>query len=123
MKLIFLWTKEGVRYTLSDIKENKMFSLRFSDKSSWNEFKEDLKVILRENSIKFQYSEKTPIFHILYKNDSIRIRIDWEDETLLVTLIAIENIGTEEISSCHEIFDLLQLFSGVLEKGISPYEW
>ncbi len=108
---------------MSDIKENKMFSVRFSDKSSWNEFKEDFKVILRENSLKFQYSEKTPIFHILYKNDSIKIRIDWEDETLLVTLIAIESIGTEEISSCNEIFDLLQLFSGVLEKGISPYEW
>lgn len=123
MKLIFLWTIEGERYTLSDKKENKMFSLRFSDKSSWNEFKEDFKVILREKNIKFKYSEKTPNFHILYQSDSIKIRIDWEEETLLVTLIAAENIGTEEISSCHEIFDLLQLFSGELKKGFSPYEW
>jgi hypothetical protein len=108
---------------LNEIKEKKMFSLRFSDKSAWNEFKEDFKATLRENNIKFQYSEKTPSFHILYKSDSIRIRIDWEDEALLVTLIAAENIRTEEISSCYEIFDLLQLFSGELEKGISPYEW
>lgn len=100
-----------------------MFSLRFADKSAWNEFKEDLKVILRENEIKYQYSEKVPVFHILYQSEPIKIKAAWEEDTLLVTLIAKDEIGAEQIPVCHEIFDLLQLFSGELEDGISPYEW
>ncbi len=100
-----------------------MFSLRFSDKSTWNEFKEDLKVTLRENNIQYKYSEKVPTFHIVYQSELIQIRVAWEEESLLFTLIAKEEIATEEISVCSEIFDLLTLFSGKLEEGLSPYNW
>jgi hypothetical protein len=100
-----------------------MFSLRFADKSAWNEFKEDLKVSLRENNIKYQYSDKAPVFHIVYKSENIQIRVAWEQESLLFTLIAKEEIAAEEISICYEIYDLLILFSGELEEGISPYNW
>ncbi|MHA2224749.1 MAG: hypothetical protein ACXAC8_06070 [Candidatus Hodarchaeales archaeon] len=99
------------------------FSLRFSDKLTWNEFKDDLKVILRENEIKFQYSEKTPQFYVLYKGNHIEIRVTWEDDTLLFTLLAKKNLNVDQTSACHEIYDLLILFSGRLEKGTSPYEW
>ncbi|MFX0085405.1 MAG: hypothetical protein ACFFAU_07000 [Candidatus Hodarchaeota archaeon] len=108
---------------MSKLKSSKMFTLRFSDKSTWNEFKEDLKATLRENNIQYQYSEKVPVFHIIYKSELIQIRVAWEEETLLFTLIAKDQISAEEISVCSEIFDLLTLFSGELEEGISPYNW
>ena len=101
----------------------KSFSLRFSDKLTWNEFKDDLKVLLRENEIKFQYSEKTPQFYVLYKSNQIEIRVTWEEDTLLVTLLAEKNLDANQMVVCHEIYDLLILFTGQLEKGKSPYEW
>jgi hypothetical protein len=100
------------------------FGLRFSDKSAWNEFKEDLKPLLREQAIKFQYSEKSPTFHILYKNPEISFKVIWEDDGgLLVTLQASSEITEESVMVCGEIFELLQLFSGELVKGESPYNW
>ncbi|MFX0050934.1 MAG: hypothetical protein ACFFAJ_05270 [Candidatus Hodarchaeota archaeon] len=105
----------------------KTFTMRFKDKSAWNEFKDDLKQTLRENDIKFQYSEKTPTFYLLYTSEFIRIRVIWgnedKDEALLFSLQAKENIKNDQLSACNEIYDLLQLFSGELIDGKSPYEW
>ncbi len=101
----------------------KYYKIRFADKAEWNNFKEDLKNILRENQIKFQYSEKTPTFHILYKSNQIRLRIDWRDEDLIVMLKSLEDISPEDLNACNEIFDLLNLFSGELIDGTTPYDW
>ena len=106
----------------SKIPEN-FFTLKFEDKAEWNNFKEDLKSILREHEIKFQYSEKTPTFHILYKNDKIRLQVNWREETLTVNLRALKDLETHDLDACNEIFDLLNLFSGELIEGISPYKW
>ncbi len=103
--------------------ESKTFSVRFADKIVWGDFKDDLKTILRENEIKFQYSEKTPSFYILYESDSIKIKVIWEEETLLFTLQARKGLTPEQIEACRGIYDLLILFSGKLEDGLSPYEW
>ena len=108
---------------MSDVQEQKKFIVQFADKSVWNEIKEDLKTKLRENDIQFQYSEKTPIFHIFYKSDVIEIRIAWEEEILIFKLQTKQNIGSEQLATCREIYDLLVLFSGELKDGNSPYEW
>lgn len=108
---------------LNDIQEQKTFVVRFSDKAVWNEFKDDLKTTLKKNEIKFQYSDKAPNFHILYKSDSIKIRVVWEDETLVFHLQAEDKVSSEQIDVCREIFDLLILFSGELIMGKTPYEW
>ena len=108
---------------MNDVQELITFSVRFSDKNIWKDFKDDMKVILKENEIKFQYSEKTPTFHILYQSDVIKIRVAWEEETLLFALQAEKDITPEQIEACREIYDLLILFSGTLEDGYSPYEW
>ncbi len=99
------------------------YKIRFADKAEWNNFKEDLKNILRENQIIFQYSEKTPTFHILYKSDQIRLQIDWRDEELIVKLLTLEALTPQNSNACNEIFDLLNLFSGELIEGTSPYDW
>lgn len=102
----------------------KHFGVRFVDKSAWNEFKEDIKPLLRGQQIKFQYSEKTPIFHILYKNQEITFRVAWEDDGgLLVSLQTSPRISVEGDTVCKEIFDLLLIFSGELVQGESPYDW
>jgi hypothetical protein len=101
----------------------KSFKIHFANKSVWNEFKDDLKTTLKENEIKFQYSEKTPSFFIYYKSDDVDVRITWEDESLLFSLQANEKISPERMFVCNEIYDLLLLFSGKLIEGISPYEW
>lgn len=106
----------------NEIQKN-YYKIRFADKAEWNNFKEDLKNILRENQIKFQYSEKTPNFHILYKSDQIRLQIDWRDEELIVNLLTLEDLTSQKLNACNEIFDLLNLFSGELIEGASPYDW
>lgn len=103
--------------------QNNFFTLQFNDKSEWNNFKEDLKSVLRENEIKYQYSEKAPNFYILYKNNSVKIRIDWKDDQLFFNLQTQEEFQTENLTYCNEIFDLLLLFEGELIAGSSPYEW
>ena len=108
---------------MSKNKEEHYFTIKFDDKSEWNNFKEDLKNILREYEIKYQYSEKVPNFHILYKSNQVRIQITWKDETLLVNLRVTADIDSSDLSACNEIFDLLSLFSGTLVDGLSPYEW
>ncbi len=108
---------------MSDVQEQNEFIVQFADKSVWNDIKEDLKTKLRENEIQFQYSEKTPIFHIFYKSDMIDIRIAWEEETLLLKLQTKQNISSEQLAACREIYDLLILFSGELIDGNSPYDW
>ncbi|MFW9778675.1 MAG: hypothetical protein ACFFE8_07445 [Candidatus Heimdallarchaeota archaeon] len=100
------------------------YSVRFTDKNSWNEFKEDLKPILREQRIKYQYSEKTPTFHILYKSPEINFKVIWEEDGgLLVSLQAGSEINKENVLVCREIYDLLLLFSGELVEGKNPYDW
>ncbi len=99
------------------------FTIKFADKAEWNDFKEDLKTILREHQIKYQYSEKVPSFHILYKNDQIRLQVNWKEETLTVNLRALTDLTTHDLDACNEIFDLLSLFSGELIEGTSPYDW
>ena len=108
---------------MNNTSEMKTFSVRFADKILWNDFKDDLKTILKENAIKFQYSEKAPSFYILYQSDSIKIRVVWEEEALLFALQAKTDITPEQLEACREIYDLLILFSGKLEDGNSPYEW
>ena len=115
--------QKGVGFILNDEIDTHFFMLKFADKAEWNNFKEDLKNILRENQIKFQYSEKTPTFHILYKSNQIHLRIDWRDEDLIVMLNSLEDISPEDLNACNEIFDLLNLFSGELIDGTTPYEW
>lgn len=101
--------------------------MRFKDNSAWNEFKEDLKQTFRDNDIKFIYSEKKPSFYLLYESEFISIRIVWgKDEdrgTLLFSLKAKDDINLDQLSVCNEIYDLLNLFSGELIDGSSPYEW
>lgn len=119
-----LTLQNGVRLRLTELEDNyKSFTVRFADKSVWNELKDDLKTTLKENEIKFQYSEKTPNFFIYYKSADVNVRITWEDESLLFSLQANEGISPENVFVCSEIYDLLLLFSGKLIEGISPYEW
>jgi hypothetical protein len=99
------------------------FTLKFDDKAEWNNFKEDLKSILRENGIKYQYSEKVPTFHILYKSEGIKLRIDWQNDNLFANLHAIKTLTDEIQVPCNEIFELLTLFEGKLIDGNSPYDW
>lgn len=99
------------------------FTLKFADKSEWNDFKGDLKNILREHQIKYQYSETVPTFHILYKNDQVRLQVNWKEEILIVNLQTLEDLIPQNLDACNEIFDLLILFSGELIGGVSPYEW
>jgi hypothetical protein len=106
--------------TESDINS---FTLRFSDKAEWNNFKEDLKSIFRENQIKYQYSEQSPTFHIVYKSSDIHVRIFWKDEILIVNLKTSTSINSEVREVCNAIYDLLLLFGGELQEGTSPYDW
>ena len=108
---------------LNDVQDQKTFSIQFVDRSVWNEFKADLKTTLQENQIKFQYSEKTPTFFVFYKSNVIKIRVVWEDESLLFVLQAENSLNSEQIAVCKEIYDLLILFEGELVDGDSPYDW
>lgn len=100
-----------------------MFRIRFTDRSVWNEFKEDIKTIMQENKIHFQYSEKTPTFFVFYKSNAIKIRVFWEGETLLFVLQAENTLDSEQIAACKDIYDLLILFEGELIDGNPPYDW
>ena len=108
---------------MNDIKDQKTFKIRFADRSVWNDFKTDLKTTMLDNEIKFQYSEKTPTFFVLYKSNVIKIRVVWEDESLLFILQADPNLTQVQIAACKEIYDLLVLFEGELIDGNSPYDW
>ncbi len=108
---------------MNEKSQDNFFTLQFSDKAEWKNFKEDLKSIFREHEIKYQYSEKNPNFHILYKSNKVLIRIDWKDDQLIVNLQTQEKLGPENLTACNEIYDLLLLFGGELLTGISPYEW
>jgi hypothetical protein len=108
---------------LNDIKDQRTFRIRFSDRSVWNDFKADLKSTFQENGIKFQYSEKTPYFFVLYKSNEIKIRVIWEEETLIFLLQAERDLNPGQIAVCKEIYDLLVLFEGELVEGNSPYNW
>lgn len=108
---------------MNEIQEQNTFKIRFADRSIWNDFKADLKNTLQENQIKFQYSERTPTFFVIYKSDIIKIRVVWEDESLLFLLQAKKILNSEQISACKEIYDLLILFEGELVDGNSPYDW
>ena len=103
--------------------QKNFFTLKFADKAEWNDFKGDLKNILREHQIKFQYSETVPTFHILYKSDQVHLQVTWKEETLIVNLQTLEDLIPQNLDACNEIFDLLLLFSGELVEGASPYEW
>jgi hypothetical protein len=108
---------------LSETNNEHFFTLHFSDKAEWNNFKEDLKSIFRNQEIKYQYSEKAPNFHILYKNNQVMIRIDWKDDQLHFNLKTLAKLNKENLQACNEIYDLLLLFEGELKAGSSPYEW
>ena len=116
-------TQRGVEFILNNEEEIQFFTLKFNDKSEWNNFKEDLKSILREHEIKYQYSEKVPTFHILYKNESIRLRVDWKDDILVINLQISHPLSPENQEACNEIYELLLLFEGELIDGASPYDW
>jgi hypothetical protein len=107
----------------NDNQENFFFTQKFADKAEWNDFKEDFKSILREHEIKFQYSEKTPTFYILYKNDQVRVQVNWKEEILTVNLQTSGSLTPKNLDACNELFDLLSLFSGELIEGTSPYDW
>ena len=108
---------------MSEKNNTNFFTLQFSDKAEWNNFKEDFKSIIRDQEIKYQYSEKAPNFHIIYKNDQILIRIDWRDDQLFFNLKTQTELDMENLQTCNEIYDLLLLFEGELIAGNSPYEW
>ncbi len=109
---------------MNEKSQDNFFTLQFSDKAEWKNFKEDLKSIFREHEIKYQYSEKTPNFHILYKSNKILIRIDWKDDQLIVNCQTQEGkLSPENLVICNEIYDLLLLFEGEQIAGTSPYEW
>ncbi|MCK4848141.1 MAG: hypothetical protein KAT16_03875 [Candidatus Heimdallarchaeota archaeon] len=103
--------------------QKKFFTQKFADKAEWNDFKVDLKKILREHQIKFQYSETVPSFHILYKSDQVRLQINWKEEILIVNLQTVADLTPQNLDACNEIFELLSLFSGELIEGTSPYDW
>jgi hypothetical protein len=108
---------------LNESEKANSFTIEFQDKAIWNSLKDDFKSLLRENEIKYQYSEKVPSFHLIYQSVRIKIRIDWKDENLIVYLLSQKNLTQDELNSCNEIFDLLQIFDGELIAGRSPYEW
>ncbi|MFW9904290.1 MAG: hypothetical protein ACFFFH_08170 [Candidatus Thorarchaeota archaeon] len=108
---------------MNDTQDQKTFKIRFRDRSVWNDFKADLKNMFQETGIKFQYSEKTPTFFVIYKSNEIKIRVIWEDEVLIFLLQTEKNINSEQIAVCKEIYDLLILFEGELIDGNSPYSW
>ncbi len=112
-----------MKLLLNNKNNSYYFKIQFSDKSIWGEFKEDLKVILREKGIKYQYSVKTPEFHIIYQNNDIQLKIQWNsDDTIFCTLNVIGD-AQKALFPSREIFELLQLFSGQLIDGDSPYNW
>ncbi len=115
--------RKGVESKLNNQIEPKFFTLKFDDKSEWSNFKEDLKSILRERDIKYQYSEKVPTFHILYQSQEIRLRIDWQDDSLIVNLQISQPLTAEIQDACNEIYEILLLFGGNLINGNSPYDW
>ena len=123
MKLIVSYLVNGVELKLSEDKTSNFFSLKFSERNAWNEFKEDLKTILRNYNIKFQYSEKKPKFHIRYKSDKINVKVIWEEDSLLFNLETDLNLDQEHLDACVEIYDILILFSGELIAGTEPYNW
>ncbi|MHA1973865.1 MAG: hypothetical protein ACTSW1_12785 [Candidatus Hodarchaeales archaeon] len=98
------------------------FTISFSNKSSWNEFKEDLKTILREYGVKYQYSEKIPTFFILYKGNNLSLKVIWEKNDTLSCRLDRENDDENSVQASKELFDLLQVFGGKLIDGQSPYE-
>jgi hypothetical protein len=108
---------------LNDSGKIHTFSLKFEDKNEWHNFKDDLKNILREREIKYQYSEKVPTFHIVYQNAAIKLRVDWQDESLLAALQTTQALNPEVREACNEIFEILVLFGGELIHGSSPYDW
>ena len=101
------------------------FRLKYEDKSSWAEFKEDLKTHFRNEllNIRFKYSEKTPKFHIIYQSKELKFTITWLEEGLDLLCESQENLSAEIKEPLSEIYDMLELFGGKLESGNRPEEW
>jgi len=112
-----------VKLVLSNLDTSYYFLIQFSDKSAWGEFKEDLKVILREKGIKYQYSVKTPIFHIIYQNEDIKLKFQWNSDDTITCMLNVIGDVQQALLPSQEIFELLQLFAGTLIEGDSPYNW
>jgi len=106
---------------LSKSEDIDYFIITFPDKSSWNEFKEDLKTILREYGVKYQYSEKVPTFFILYKGNNLSLKVSWEKDDSLSCRLERTGREDESVQASKEIFDLLQVFGGEISEGNSPY--
>ena len=112
-----------MKLILSNTESSCYFLIQFADISVWDEFKEDLKVILREKGIKYQYSDKTPAFHIIYQNDDIKLKIQWNNDNTLICMLNVIGDFQNALLPAQDIFELLQLFSGTLIDGKSPSSW
>ncbi|MFW9998042.1 MAG: hypothetical protein ACFFD4_38725 [Candidatus Odinarchaeota archaeon] len=103
--------------------DNYSFSLKFEEKDVWHDFKEDLKGLLKQIGVKYQFSVDSPVFYLIYQSPTVRVKISWIGGGLLVNLVSKGLPGYDEKETLVEIFDLLKLCDGELIDGTSPSEW
>ena len=108
---------------MSEIQDSRYFEMEFADKSAWNEMKSDLKDIFKEIGIKYQYSGKTPLFHVIYESSKVKVEVSWAENSLFINMGSHDFLPPEDISKLSEIYDLLELFGGQLVSGLRPEEW
>ncbi|MHA2232236.1 MAG: hypothetical protein ACXAB4_07080 [Candidatus Hodarchaeales archaeon] len=105
-------------------KDDKCFyEMKFADKSSWNDMKSDLKALFNEIGIRYQYSGKTPQFHVIYESENVVVEVTWAEDGLYLNLRGREKPLEENLIKLSEIFDLLELFGGEIVAGSRPEEW
>ncbi|MFX0117184.1 MAG: hypothetical protein ACFFB3_21745 [Candidatus Hodarchaeota archaeon] len=108
---------------MSDKSDEFFYEMKFADKSSWNEMKSDLKALFSDIGIKYQYSGKTPLFHVVYGSKTVAVEVTWADDGLYINLTSREFPSDENIPKLSEIFDLLELFGGEKVSGSRPEKW
>lgn len=85
--------------------------------------KSDLKMLFSEMGIKYQFSEKTPVFRVVYGSAAIIVDVSWAVDGLFFKLQARETPSADHLSKLSEIYDLLELFGGELIAGSRPEKW
>ncbi len=99
------------------------FKVQFSEKTVWREIKADLKTLFKEVGLKYDYSEKTPTFRVVYSSAIVGVEVSWTEQALIFSLIAKEKPQPEAIIILDQIYDLLELFGGEISSGTRPTEW
>ncbi len=81
------------------------------EKSAWNEFKDELKSLLKEQGISYQGTEKHPSFRVHYEGKNISVLVSWESDRLLVTTET-QSEDVQTLNLIEDIVALLELFDG-----------